>query len=634
MPVFTSANPNCRNQSMQYERTMKSRSNAIWSSVGTEKIRAALVAVFLGLVLTACGGGGASINPGSDGNGNNNGAPSSSIRAGGAGGAGGATASVCGDTESYCHTIEKQLNAASNYAELVAVWQPIRDALHETIRSGNNRLPDHDYYDLDAVQQQALTDLFHRREAEFNPPAARQPAAPPQTPPTAPATGSYTGSGPVASWGVWRNDQTAPGDGQRRFGVRTLAEEGFFASYEVTGEVTTDTSSLPNGTATWDGKYGGIYQLGDENGVWGAQTDDSGTASVEVDFASATGTGAVTVTLTSDTTDAKTLPGGSDSGSDTWTSTADLSAVKTTFGKTFFGGNGEPDDVYRKIVGALFGATAEALAGVYEFDYRKDHPTDTRNGEAVRVNDIRGAGWFGGCKDVADFSCFDPDPVTDPVTDPDPDPMDPDPMDPDPVDPSSYFSFGAWSDRPADFDAHNNANEFAATLQATEYYYLKGTRTSSDDMSDLPTTGTATWAGNYVGKYRTHVDDDDDETLSDWSAFTDDSGTVSMVLDLQGIDMAVTLTSATGNTFPGASSGDMPKDSFAFDPTVDYSGRNAGGFYGDQDSDIESSAGSIVGAFFGSGAAAAGGVYSIAETPRTTGVQVEAVGVFGATKQP
>ncbi len=145
-------------------------------------------------------------------------------------------------------------------------------------------------------------------------------------------------------------------------------------------------------------------------------------------------------------------------------------------------------------------------------------------------------------------------------------------------------------------------------------------------MQALDPNNTATWTGTYVGQYRTHPDDG-----SDWGAFTDDSGTVSMVLDLSASDIAVTLTSAIGNTFPGANGGDMPKNSFAFDPSVDYSGPNAALFSGDHDSTIELSAtGSIEGAFFGSGAAEAGGVYYVTQQPSITAVQVEAVGVFGA----
>ena len=402
---------------------------------------------------------------------------------------------------------------------------------------------------------------------------------------------------------------------------------------------------MPNGTATWEGDYEGIYQLGDETGVRGETTDDSGTASIEVDFT--TMENAVTVTLTSDTTDAKTLPGGSDSSADEWTPEADLSV--TTFDNDRVNSKpSEDDDAYVKIAGALFGQNGEALAGVYEFDYQKDHPTDTYDGEAVRVNDIRGAGWFGGCKDVTDFSCFDPDPVTDPdpMDDPMDDPMAP-PMDGDPPmtppDTDSYLSFGAWADRPADFDAFANNGDFDATLQVNQYYYLRGTRTSEADMDALPTTGTVTWAGTYVGQYRTNPVDDPiteaDESV--WSALTDDSGTVSMVFDLSGTEMDITLTSTVGNTFPGVSSNvHTPKSSFAFDSNVNFSGNDVGGFFGDHHDTDESgnnASGRVEGAFFGSGLAEAGGVYSITQgaslTQQRMETQVEAVGVFGATKQ-
>ena len=553
---------------------------------------------------------------------------------GGTGAGGAALMSVCGETESYCHTLEKQLNAATTAADL-QFFADILALLSKSAQSVNNRVPDHDFYRLDPVEQQALSNLYYRLLEAFDQPSAKSPPAPPQTPPTAPKTGSYTSqNGPVASWGVWRSDQPAPANDQRRFGVGSLTEdEGFYANYAVTGEVTADTSSLHSGTATWTGEYEGVYQLADENGVWGAQANDSGTASIEVDFT--TNESAVTVTLTSSTTDAKTLPDGSDTAGDEWVSTANLIAPKTTFNYVNLG---DDDDTYYKIAGAVFGTNAEALAGVYEFEYLKNHATFTdNNNDPVRVRDIRGAGWFGGCKDVTDFSCFQADDVT--ASDPDP-VMDPDPMD-DPVTPpgtDSYLSFGAWDDKPADFDATINANEFAAALQDTEYYYLKGTRTSQADMLALGMTGTATWTGTYEGQYRTRRPADDDpetpENESVWSVFADDSGTVSMVLDLSGTDMAVTLTSATGNTFPGAAEGDMPKNSFAFDPVVSYSGPNAGGFSGDSDTTIELSAiGAINGAFFGANAAEAGGVYDITQLRASAVVQVEAVGVFGATKQ-
>ena len=146
-------------------------------------------------------------------------------------------------------------------------------------------------------------------------------------------------------------------------------------------------------------------------------------------------------------------------------------------------------------------------------------------------------------------------------------------------------------------------------------------------MQALDPNNTATWTGTYVGQYRTHPDDG-----SDWGAFTDDSGTVSMVLDLSASDIAVTLTSAIGNTFPGANGGDMPKNSFAFESTIALS-RDPGSFIGDGHNTHEadnSATASIDGAFFGAGAAEAGGVYRITQPEGRIGVQVEAVGVFGA----
>ena len=538
---------------------------------------------------------------------------------------------VCGEAESYCHTLEKQLNAATTAADL-QFFADILALLSQAVSQGDNRVPDHDFYRLGAVEQQALTDLYYRLLEAFDQPSAKSPPAPPQTPPTAPKTGSYTSqSGPVASWGVWKSDQPSPANNQRRFGVRTLTEEGFYASYAVTGEVTTTTSSLPNGTATWEGEYEGVYQLADETGVWGAQANDSGTASIEVDFT--TNEDAVTVTLTSGTTDAKTLPGGSDTAGDEWAPTADLIDPKTTFNNDRV--NAKPsddDDTYVKIAGAVFGANAEALAGVYEFEYRKDHPTDTQDGEAVRVSDIRGAGWFGGCKDVSDFSCFQADDVTAPDSDPvtDPDPM----TDPDPVTPGTYshLSFGAWSDKPGNFDAVSNDGDFTASLQSVDYYYLRGTRTSLDDIAALPSTGTATWNGAYVGKYRTNPADN-----TGWSAFADDSGTVTMVWDFSEPSMDVTLTSTVGNTFPGVTGGvDTPKQSFVFDATVSFSGGQSGRFNGivhSDDTAISTANASVEGAFFGANAAEAGGVYDITQVGDDTEAQVEAVGVFGATKQ-
>ncbi len=681
---------------------------------GTERIRAVLAAVFLSLVLTACGGGGggntgsgtedsseAGIPPGTDadvndggdtpggdttdgdttdgddtggdtnGGGTGGGSAGGGGNAGGGGGTGGGSAgggtgagsggggggvssgggtttSVCGGNE-YCIRIENGLNAAKTPTQLEAAWKEIQDqidaAREAATKSGGYGEPlptkNNPYLGLPVPMQQALADLYYQRQAALDPPPAKTPPAPPQAPPTAPATGSHTGSGPVASWGVWKSDQAAPGQGQNRFGVRALAEEGFYAAYEVTGEVTTNTASLPNGTATWEGDYEGIYQLGDENGVWGETTDDSGTASIEVDFT--TMENAVTITLTSDTTDAKTLLGGSDSVGDEWTPTADLKV--TTFDNDRV--NAKPsadDDAYVKIAGAVFGQNGEALAGVYEFDYRKDHATITDgNNDPARVNDIRGAGWFGGCRDVTDFSCFgadpvtDPDPMDDPV--PDPDPMDdpvPDPV-PDPVTPPgsySHLSFGAWGDAPQGFDAFSNANEFAAALQGTEYYYLKGTRTPQAYIESLGTSGTATWTGTYVGQYRTNPADS-----SGWGAFANDSGTVGIVWDMSQSDMAVTLTTTTGNnTFPGVDDPanpvvDTPKQSFVLQPNGVFSGGRAGVLNGGGHVQLEvgnTARATIDGAFFGPNAEEVGGVYNILQPGNTTGVQVEAVGVFGA----
>ncbi len=592
------------------------------------------------LALTGCGGGGSSGTPAasneippsqtpqSPGGGTGTGGTGT----GGTGAGGAALMSVCGETESYCHTLEKQLNAATTAADL-QFFADILALLSKSAQSVNNRVPDHDFYRLDPVEQQALSNLYYRLLEAFDQPSAKSPPAPPQTPPTAPKTGSYTSqNGPVASWGVWRSDQPAPANDQRRFGVGTLTEEGFYANYAVTGEVIASISSLPSGTATWEGEYEGVYQLADENGVWGAQANDSGTASIEVDFT--TNENAVTVTLTSSTTDAKTLPDGSDTAGDEWAPTADLIDPKTTFNNDRVNAKPGDDDTYYKIAGAVFDTNAEALAGVYEFEYRKDSATLTdNNNDPVRVSDIRGAGWFGGCKDVTDFSCFQADDVTasdpDPVTDPDPDP--------DPVTPPgaySHLSFGAWSEKPGDFDASGNAGDFTASLESVDYYYLRGTRTSSADIQGLGNTGTATWNGAYVGKYRTNPADS-----TGWGDFADDSGTVTMVwgdLSLASID--VTLTSTVGNTFPGVTGGvDTPKQSFAFAANVSFSGAQSGYFVGNvhsTDTAVITAAGSSVeGAFFGANAAEAGGVYDITQLGDLTAVQVQAVGVFGATKQ-
>ena len=114
-----------------------------------------------------------------------------------------------------------------------------------------------------------------------------------------------------------------------------------------------------------------------------------------------------------------------------------------------------------------------------------------------------------------------------------------------------------------------------------------------------------------------------------------------MVFDLSGTEMDITLTSTVGNTFPGVSSNvHTPKSSFAFDSIVNFSGNDIGGFYGDNHDTDESgnnASGLVEGAFFGSGLAEAGGVYSITQSASLTQermeTQVEAVGVFGATKQ-
>ena len=356
----------------------------------------------------------------------------------------------------------------------------------------------------------------------------------------------------------------------------------------------------------------------------------------------------MTVTLTSDITDAKTFLGGSDTGGDSWAPTADLGDPKNTFDKVNRGLN-DPDDEeddtdeYSKIVGAVFGSNAEALAGVYEFYYKKDHATDRdNNDDLVRVNDIRGAGWFGGCKDVTDFSCFQADAVTDPdpdpMTDPDPDPMtdpDPDPM----TSPGtfSHLGYGAWDDKPSDFNVANNPGDFAAILQNTEQFYLRGTRTLHPDIVATFPGGlegqTATWAGTYVGKYRTNPADD-----TGWGDLADDSGTVNIEVDLDVDSMEVTLTSTVGNTFPGTTANvDTPKNSFVFDASISFSGVRSGEFSGNEHNTEEAdntAIGTLDGAFFGPEAAEAGGGYSIIQTSNEMGVQVEAVGVFGATKQP
>ena len=617
------------------------------------------------LALTGCGGGGSSGTPaasneippsqtpqspgagtgtggtggtGTGGTGGTGTGGTGGTGTGGTGAGGAALMPVCGEAESYCHTLEKRLNAATTAADL-QFFADILALLSQAVSQGDNRVPDHDFYRLGAVEQQALIDLYYRLLKAFDQPSAKSPPAPPQTPPTAPKTGSYTSqNGPVASWGVWKSDQPSPANNQRRFDVGTLTQEGFYANYAVTGEVTASTSSLPNGTATWEGEYEGVYQLADETGVWGSQANDSGTASIEVDFT--TNENAVTVTLTSSTTDAKTLPGGSDTAGDEWVPTADLIDPKMTFNNDRV--NAKPsddDDTYVKIAGAVFGANAEALAGVYEFEYRKDHPTDTYDGEAVRVSDIRGAGWFGGCKDVSDFSCFQADAVTapdpDPMDDPVPDPVDP-PMEEDPpmTTPGTYshLSFGAWGDKPGDFDADDNDGDFTASLQGTDHYYLRGTRTSQADMDGLPTMGMATWAGTYEGQYRENPADS-----SGWGAFANDSGTVAMDMDLATGNMDITLTSTVGNTFPGVTDMvDTPKNSFVFDANVSFSGRQSGSFGGGADSTDgahDTASALIEGAFFGAEAAEAGGVYNITQVGASTVVQVEAVGVFGATKQ-
>ena len=379
--------------------------------------------------------------------------------------------------------------------------------------------------------------------------------------------------------------------------------------------------------------------------------DDSGTASIEVDFDALVKEddegeeieglfdSAVTVTLTSTSSNAgSTFGDGAGGRSASWVSMADLFKPRGIFQNN---GPDENND-HSRIAGAVFGPGGEALAGVYEYAHREDHASSVDvNNDPVRIHDIRGAGWFGGCKDVTDFSCFQAD-ATDPMDDPDP------MTDPDPVTPPgtySYLNFGAWADtdRPADFNAFANAGDFEATLQDNQYYYLRGTRTSARDINALPQIGTATWAGTYVGQYRTNPVDDpitnDEEHV--WSAFTDDSGTVSMVFDLSGTSMDITLTSTVGNTFPGVSSNvHTPKSSFAFDSTVYFSGNDVGGFFGDNHDTDEignNANGTVEGAFFGSGLAEAGGVYSITQNANLMKTmmetQVEAVGVFSATKQ-
>ncbi len=64
-------------------------------------------------------------------------------------------------------------------------------------------------------------------------------------------------------------------------------------------------------------------------------------------------------------------------------------------------------------------------------------------------------------------------------------------------------------------------------------------------------TGTVTWNGDYEGEYR-HFNSEAEE----WNPFQEDSGTVEMTVDLDGDtavkDVAITLSSATGNVFPSA----------------------------------------------------------------------------------
>ncbi len=255
--------------------------------------RCIVIALFSLFMLSACGGGGGGGSDGlpdstngtpTGGNGGNTGNDGGNTGGGGGtggggtgsppisgtggGGTGGAPRmSVCGTTESYCHTIEKQLNAAAaagNLTALDAVWDQIRRALHDSVGFGRNPIPDHDFYRLPVPQQQALINLYIQHESTLNPSAQIRPSAPAPTL-IIPATGYYTGSGNVKSWGIWR-DATAPATGQERFSVALLSEEDFFASYEVTGTPASE-ATLPSGTATWDGEYEGVYQLGDDNGV-------------------------------------------------------------------------------------------------------------------------------------------------------------------------------------------------------------------------------------------------------------------------------------------------------------------------------------------------------------------------------
>ena len=118
----------------------------------------------------------------------------------------------------------------------------------------------------------------------------------------------------------------------------------------------------------------------------------------------------------------------------------------------------------------------------------------------------------------------------------------------------------------------------------------------------------------------------------------DDSGTVNIEVDLDVDSMEVTLTSTVGNTFPGTTANvDTPKNSFVFDASIQFSGVRSGEFLGNEHNTEEAdntAIGTLDGAFFGPEAAEAGGGYSIIQTSNEMGVQVEAVGVFGATKQP
>ncbi len=119
------------------------------------------------LALTGCGGAGSSGTPAASNEippsqtpqspgGTGTGGTGTGGTGTGAGGA--ALMPVCGEVESYCHTLEKQLNAATTAADL-QFFADILEQLSKTASSQNrNPRPASDFYDLDPREQQALTD--------------------------------------------------------------------------------------------------------------------------------------------------------------------------------------------------------------------------------------------------------------------------------------------------------------------------------------------------------------------------------------------------------------------------------------------------------------------------------------------